>query len=174
MKVVYVASAISIGDLTANIRAAHTAAMALLRAGFVPWVPHGSCFFGNATVTWRDANYNARAAFVPQTNPDSIPHHAWLAMSLELVRRCDIVLRLPGESKGADLEVELARSLGKPVYYSVEELVYAETQPPEPPARGIPLPIRHERWEDRQSENNSVAALVEEFEKRLKGDAKQP
>lgn len=39
-----------------------------------------------------------------------------------LLGMCDAVLRIPGESRGADLECELARKMGKPVYTSVEEL----------------------------------------------------
>jgi hypothetical protein len=39
-----------------------------------------------------------------------------------LLERCDAVLRLPGASRGADLDVERARALGLPVYGSVEEL----------------------------------------------------
>jgi len=31
-------------------------------------------------------------------------------------------LRLPGKSDGADKEVELAKTLGKPIFYSIEEL----------------------------------------------------
>ena len=39
-----------------------------------------------------------------------------------LLGMCDAVLRIPGESRGADLECELARSLGKPVYTSVDDI----------------------------------------------------
>ena len=39
-----------------------------------------------------------------------------------LLQHCDAVLRLPGESKGADQDVAIARDRGLPVYYSVDEL----------------------------------------------------
>jgi len=39
-----------------------------------------------------------------------------------LLQRCDAVLRIPGESRGADLDVARARALGLPIYSSVEEL----------------------------------------------------
>ena len=42
-------------------------------------------------------------------------YEGWLAVDLELVRRCDIVVRLRGPSPGADREVALAESLGIPV-----------------------------------------------------------
>ena len=39
-----------------------------------------------------------------------------------LLRRCDAVLRIPGPSRGADNDVELARALGLPVYTDVNDL----------------------------------------------------
>ena len=39
-----------------------------------------------------------------------------------LITRCDAVLRLPGESKGADEDVRLARELGLDVYYQIEDV----------------------------------------------------
>ena len=39
-----------------------------------------------------------------------------------LLERCDAVLRLPGASRGADMDVARARALGLPVYGSVDEL----------------------------------------------------
>lgn len=40
-----------------------------------------------------------------------------------LIARCDAILRVPGQSKGADQDVQLAKELGIPVYYSLEELL---------------------------------------------------
>jgi hypothetical protein len=39
-----------------------------------------------------------------------------------LIERCDAVLRLPGESKGADMDVARARELGLRVCFDVSEL----------------------------------------------------
>ncbi|WP_309105824.1 DUF4406 domain-containing protein [Arthrobacter sp.] len=39
-----------------------------------------------------------------------------------LLQRCDAVLRLPGESRGADQDVAIARDRGIPVYYSLDEI----------------------------------------------------
>ena len=39
-----------------------------------------------------------------------------------LIERCDAVLRLPGESAGADNDVRLAQARGIPVYSSVQEV----------------------------------------------------
>lgn len=43
-----------------------------------------------------------------------------------LLMHCDAVLRLPGESAGADNDVRLARERGLPVYHSVDEIPSAE------------------------------------------------
>jgi hypothetical protein len=36
--------------------------------------------------------------------------------------RCDCVLRLPGESSGADAEISLAQEHDIPVFYSIEDV----------------------------------------------------
>jgi hypothetical protein len=46
----------------------------------------------------------------------------WMKIDLEKVKRSDILLRLSGESPGADREVKYAEGQGIPVVYSVEEL----------------------------------------------------
>jgi len=46
-----------------------------------------------------------------------------------LLTCCDAVLRIPGESRGADLDVARARRLGLPIFTDVSEL-------PPPPATG--------------------------------------
>lgn len=53
----------------------------------------------------------------PRRNED------WLDLTREYVTACDVLIRLPGESEGADAEVEYAKSLGIPVVNSVRELV---------------------------------------------------
>lgn len=39
-----------------------------------------------------------------------------------LLAHCDAVLRLPGESKGAEEDVRIARSRGIPVYHDISEI----------------------------------------------------
>lgn len=46
----------------------------------------------------------------------------WLRMDIEFLKVCDAVLRLPGESKGADFEVKMAKYFNIPVYYNLEEI----------------------------------------------------
>lgn len=43
-------------------------------------------------------------------------------VAARLLERCDAVLRIPGESRGADLDVERARQRGLAIYRSVDEL----------------------------------------------------
>lgn len=51
------------------------------------------------------------------------PYEDWIRMDLAIVPRADILLRLPGESKGADGEVALAEKLGVPIAFGWDELV---------------------------------------------------
>ena len=39
-----------------------------------------------------------------------------------LLQHCDAVLRLPGDSRGADQDVAIAQERGIPVYYSLDEV----------------------------------------------------
>ena len=52
-------------------------------------------------------------------------HHTydfWMQQDFEWLKCCDALLRLPGESAGADREVALAKESGIPVYYSVWDI----------------------------------------------------
>lgn len=44
-----------------------------------------------------------------------LPYEAWLAVTMAVIERCDMLVRLPGESSGADLEVRRALDLNIPV-----------------------------------------------------------
>ncbi len=46
-----------------------------------------------------------------------------------LLQHCDAVLRLPGESTGADQDVAIARERGLPVYHRIEEIPGHVAQP---------------------------------------------
>jgi len=50
------------------------------------------------------------------------PLDFWYAYDLATLARCDAVLRLPGESTGADREVEFAKSRSIPVFYDKPSL----------------------------------------------------
>src|ERR1700761_2814102 len=57
------------------------------------------------------------------TSPgDAISEQYQYPVARRLLQRCDAVLRIPGESKGADDDVRQARELGLPVYFRMEEI----------------------------------------------------
>ena len=51
-----------------------------------------------------------------------LPHATWMDLDMPWVEASDIVLRLPGDSAGADIEVAHARRHGIPVVFSFAEL----------------------------------------------------
>jgi hypothetical protein len=92
---VYVAGPYTKGDVAVNVRNAFAAAEELAGHGFYPFVPHYSHF-------WH--------MFFPH------PYPFWMDMDREWLLVCDAVLRIPGESSGADDEVDLARVRRIPVF----------------------------------------------------------
>ena len=100
VKRVYVAGPYSGGDPATNTRKAIDAADALLKRGYAPYIPHLNHF-------WH---------FV---HPHS--YETWIDLDLAYLKRCEAVLRLPGESPGADLEVSTAQGRGMFVGYSMED-----------------------------------------------------
>lgn len=73
----------------------------------------------------RDLGYQPIAPllsrYVDVRHPAS--YDRWLEWCMAMVGVCDVVLRLPGDSTGADKEVAKAKALGKPVVFSVDELL---------------------------------------------------
>ncbi len=70
----------------------------------------------------------AHAPFVPHLThfwhmlfPRS--YEDWLDQDNQYIPVCEALVRLPGESSGADKEVALALSLGVPVYYTVQQFL---------------------------------------------------
>lgn len=102
MKKVYVAGPYTKGDVAVNVKNAIDAGSQLADAGFAPMIPHLSHF-------WHLVS--------PR------PYDYWIALDLEFLPFCDYLLRIPGESSGADNEVAVAESLGIPVFFSVESLL---------------------------------------------------
>lgn len=115
---VYVAGPISRGDLAENVNRAGYAFRRLAGAGLAPLCPHWSVYSGGA-VTDAYGNVTARAT----ANGNGMTHGEWLAVDLAWVAVADAVLRLPGESAGADEEVRFAIMAGIPVFTSVEHVV---------------------------------------------------
>lgn len=101
---IYLAAPYERPDPITNLRPVLTAAEILIRAGHIPFVPH-------LTMLW-DLVYPHGTDF-------------WYEYDLSWLEVCDAVLRLPGESEGADMEVARARELGLPVYDSMEQIPVA-------------------------------------------------
>jgi len=53
---------------------------------------------------------------------DSLAAQVMYPTAERLLQHCDAVLRLPGQSQGADQDVAIAMERGIPVYYSLEEV----------------------------------------------------
>lgn len=51
-----------------------------------------------------------------------LSHQQWIDYDLEILARCDAVLRLDGDSVGADIEVSYANDNGIPVFYKTKDL----------------------------------------------------
>lgn len=98
---VYIASAYTIGDCAINVRVQLDAVEELMNLGFIPFAPLYS-------------------HFQHMVHPRS--YESWLEFDFAWIESCDCLLRLPGESSGADREDAHARSLGIPVFYSIKEL----------------------------------------------------
>jgi hypothetical protein len=52
-------------------------------------------------------------------------YEAWMKLDLAWLARCDVLVRLPGASDGADREFVRAQTLGMPVYEGVASLAAA-------------------------------------------------
>ena len=53
---------------------------------------------------------------------DPLAEQVLYPAAARLLARCDAVLRLPGESTGADQDVAIARERGLPVFYELDEI----------------------------------------------------
>lgn len=98
---VYIASAYTVGDQLENVNVQLDMASLLMDIGFVPFVPLYSHYQHMRT---------------PR------PYEDWMKLDLAWLDSCDCLLRLTGESSGADTEVAYAESIGIPVFYELNEL----------------------------------------------------
>lgn len=105
MKRVYIACPYTKGDKEANVLASIDAAHELIELGYAPYVPL--------------LNH-----YIHLRHPQD--YDTWMEQGIAWLKQCDILLRLPGESAGADKEVSLALTLRMPVYYSVNALQFYE------------------------------------------------
>jgi len=119
LPVVYIAGPITLGDPVANAAQADRAHAALLALGVAVVNPILTMYAGAALCPPCDCRPDPKAHGPFRR----FPHDVWVRTSLALVERCDYLVRLPGESKGADAEVQHARNLGIRVFEGVESFI---------------------------------------------------
>lgn len=102
-KRIYIAGPMSKGDKVDNLAQALKAFRILMEKGFAPLCPQLTFF---------------AEPFMNHFSWDN-----WLGIDLPFVEVCHAVIRLPGESKGADLEVLHANKHNVPVYHNLSRLI---------------------------------------------------
>ena len=100
-EIVYLSAPYTKGDLAIYIRQVIQCADELLELGYIPFVPH-------LNHLWH------------LISPKS--WDVWLELDMAFLPKCDKLLRLDGDSIGADGEVAYAEYLEIPVYYGIEEI----------------------------------------------------
>lgn len=98
---IYIAGPYTNGDTALNVRNAIYAGSFVANLGHFPFIPHLTHF-------WH--------MLIPEE------YEFWLEQDMEWLKVCDALLRLDGESSGADREMTLAASLGMRIYNSVFEI----------------------------------------------------
>jgi hypothetical protein len=98
---VFISSPYTLGDKEENVKNSLEVADKLMSLGMPPFTP----VLGH----YQDI-------ILPRDEED------WLAWDIEWMLMCDVVLRLPGKSVGADNEVKIAKENNMLVFYSIVEL----------------------------------------------------
>ena len=120
----YIAGPISRGDLAHNIKQSEVAFFWLLRAGYAPFNPMWSCYSTGPRLGYgNEVPRGSYYALATQHGGGGCDHADWLGADLPWVAAAHVLLRLPGESRGADMEVAEARKHGIPVYHDIEQLL---------------------------------------------------
>ena len=98
---VYLAGPYTRPDPVLNVHNTCKVADRVLEMGLIPFIPH-------LTHTYH------------LVSPK--PVDFWYEYDIHMMRRCDLVMRIPGESTGADREVAAAKAAGIPVVKGLEGL----------------------------------------------------
>jgi hypothetical protein len=93
-----------------NLKTLEQAAWPIFKAGHIPMIGE-----------WV-ALPVLQSAGATQGPLDPLAEQVMYPTAHRLLQHCDAVLRLPGESKGADQDVKIATERGIPVYHSLEEV----------------------------------------------------
>jgi hypothetical protein len=95
--------------MATNLARLEEAAWPLFQAGHVPMIGE-----------WVALPVLRSAGATGVTDP--LAEHVMYPTAERLLQHCDGVLRLPGESKGADQDVAIARERGIPVWHRLEDV----------------------------------------------------
>lgn len=99
---VYIAGPYTRGDVGYNVHNAIVAGNILLQAGHLPYVPHLS-------------------HFMHLQKPQS--YETWMELDRVWLLQCQALLRLPGDSPGADKEWATAMHSGIPCFAGMEDFI---------------------------------------------------
>jgi len=102
MKYVYIAAPYTHGDKEENTKNAIIAGDKIAEAGYIPFIPHLNHYWD-------------------QLKPHE--YRFWMDQDKAWLLKCDALVRLPGESKGADEEVVIALDNNIPVYFGIDEFL---------------------------------------------------
>ncbi len=95
---VYIAGPITLGDQFQNVMKAIELGDRLLREGYVPFIPHLTCY------------WHAHRPHEPKT---------WYEYDYHWLDLCDCLISLPGKSLGTEAEIMRMRELGRPVFKEI-------------------------------------------------------
>jgi len=99
---VFISSPYTHGDAADNVRLQINFADKLMDEGFYPYVPLLTHF-------------------------QHLVHHReyndWLDQCMVWVESCDCLLRIGGDSAGADKEIQHAKDVGIPIFYTIDNLL---------------------------------------------------
>lgn len=96
---VYVAGPYTKGDVNKNVQDAITAGEKIMMRGDYPFIPH-------LTHYWHLLYQHS--------------WNFWMDYDDVWLKQCDALVRLPGESLGADHEVEVAKMFGLKIFYGMD------------------------------------------------------
>lgn len=93
-----------------NLEKLESAALTLFRAGHIPLIGE-----------WLALPLLKMAG--SKKPGDDIYQEISYPVAHRLITKCDAILRIEGQSSGADNDVKVAQQLGLPVYYHIEDII---------------------------------------------------
>ena len=93
-----------------NLEKLESAALTLFRAGHIPLIGE-----------WLALPLLKMAG--SKKPGDEIYQEISYPVAHRLITKCDAILRMEGQSSGADNDVKVAQQLGLPVYYHIEDII---------------------------------------------------